>query len=221
MSELELNVEKRDNVGKQTSKELRRAGRIPGIYYIHGENSIPFSVDEKQLNNAIYSESSVIDLKFDSGKKTKCVIRDIQWHPLFDRPLHVDLMGIKMTEKIQVEVPVHFVGEAIGVKRDGGVLQQVVREIEVECLPGDIPEHLEVDVSELEIGDTFRVEELANIANVKLLADPDQTLAVVRPPRIEVEPTVELEEEAAEPELVGEEKEAEEEPEETESSKEE
>lgn len=207
MAELLLDVEKRKDVGKQTSKKLRREGRVPAIYYIHGEESVPLSVDEKQLHHAIHTEASILELKLDSGKKMKCVIRDIQWHPLYDRPIHVDLMGVKMTEKVHVDVPVHLVGEAVGVKRDGGILQQVVREVTIESLPADIPEHIEIDISSLEIGDTFRVEQI-EIENVRMLSEATQTIVVVRPPKVEVEP-VAVEEEVAEPELVGEKKEEE------------
>ena len=208
MAELLLKVEERESLGKQTSKKMRREGRVPGIYYIHGQESIPFSIDEKQLHNAIHTETSILDLQFDSGKETKCVIRDIQWHPVFDKPIHVDLMGIKMTEKVHVDVPIHIIGEALGVKRDGGVLQQVIREVSIESLPADIPEYFEIDITDLEIGDTFRVEQL-EIENIKMLSDPTQTILVIRPPRVEVEPTVEPEEGEEEPEVVGEKKEEE------------
>ncbi|MFQ5636562.1 MAG: 50S ribosomal protein L25 [bacterium] len=202
MSELLLKVEARDHTGKQISKKLRREGKVPGIFYIHGEKTMPFSIDEKQLHNAIHTEISILDLQFGSGKKTKCVIRDIQWHPLADKPIHVDLMGVKMTEEVQVDVTVHLVGEAIGIKRDGGVLQQVLRDISISCLPADIPEHIEFDITKMEIGDTVHIEDL-DLGDVKILNDLTQTIAVIRAPRVEAEPVVEVDE-AEEPEVVGE-----------------
>lgn len=205
MAELSLNVEERKEVGKKATKQLRYTGKIPGIYYIHGEDSVPVAVDEKSLREILQSESSIIDLNFGKNKNTKCVIREIQWDPVYNAPLHVDFMGIKLTEKITVEVPVHLVGTPVGVKQEGGILQHIIREIEVECLPLDIPEHLEVDVSELEIGDAIRVEDIV-IEKVTILNEPNQTIAVVRPPTVIAEPTEEVEE-AAEPELIGEEKE--------------
>lgn len=206
MSEVVLNIEKRGEIGKQAAKRLRRSGKTPGIYYMHGEESVPISLDNKELYLVIHHEASIIDLKFDSGDKSKCVIREIQWHPVQDTPVHVDLMGIKMTEKGQFEVPVHLTGNPVGVKQQGGVLEQIIREISVECLPGDIPEHLEVDVTDLEIGDAIRVDQL-EIDKVKILTDPSQSIAIVRAPRVvEEEDAVAGEDEAAEPEVVGEKK---------------
>jgi large subunit ribosomal protein L25 len=184
---------------------------------MHGEDSIAVTLDSKELYTVIRTEASIVDLKFNSGKESKCVIRDIQWHPVSDQPLHVDLMGIKMTEKVQVDLPIHLIGNPVGVKQEGGVLEQIIREISIECLPGDIPEHLEIDVSDLSIGDTVKIDQL-QIDKVKILTDPSQSLAAVRVPRVIAEPEVELEEEAAEPELVGEEKEGEEGEESSESS---
>ena len=206
MSEVVLNIEKRGEIGKQAAKRLRRSGKTPGIYYIHGEESVPIALDNKELYSVIHNEASIIDLRFDSGDKIKCVIREIQWHPVQDEPVHVDLMGIKMTEKGQFEVPVHLAGNPVGVKQQGGVLEQIIREISVECLPGDIPEHLEVDVTDLEIGDAIRVDQL-EIDKVKILTDPSQSIAIVRAPRVvEEEEAVVEEEEGAEPEVVGEKK---------------
>ena len=206
MSEVVLNIEKRSEIGKQAAKRLRRSGKTPGIYYIHGEESVPIALDNKELYSVIHHEASIIDLKFDSGDKSKYVIREIQWHPVQDEPIHVDLMGIKMTEKGQFEVPVHLAGNPVGVKQQGGVLEQIIREISIECLPGDIPEHLEVDVTDLEIGDAIRVDMLA-IDKVKILTDPSQSIAIVRAPRVvEEEEAVVEEEEGAEPEVVGEKK---------------
>lgn len=206
MSELVLNVEARKELGKQSAKKLRRDGRIPGIYYIHGEDSVPFTINEKDLHTAIHTDASILDLKFDDGKATKCVIRDIQWHPISDRPVHVDFMGIKMTEKVQVDLTLHIAGPAIGEKRDGGVMQQVIREISIEALPGDIPEHVEIDITAMEIGDVFRVEDLDLEGDVKILNEPNQTIVVIRPPRVIEEELEVAEEEPTEPDLVGEEK---------------
>ncbi|RMF66136.1 MAG: 50S ribosomal protein L25 [Calditrichaeota bacterium] len=207
MSELVLSVEKREATGKKISKQLRREGKIPGVFYFHGQDSVPVAVDEKELRNVIHSEASIIDLDFDGKKKTKCVIREVQWDPVYGHPLHVDFMGIKLTEEVTVDVPVHVVGTAVGVKDGGGIMQHILREITVQCLPLDIPEHIEVDVTELEIGDAIRVEDL-KLDKVKILSEPSQSIVVIRPPTVVAEPTVaaeELEEEGAEPEVVGEE----------------
>lgn len=207
--EIVLNANKRTDTGKKLNKTLRREGRVPGVYYVHGETSIPLSVDGKELRDIIHSEASIIGLKLGGSKVTQTVIRDIQWDPIYGDPLHVDFMGINLKEKLQVTLPVYVVGTPLGVSQDGGILQHIVREIEIECLPLDIPEHLEVDVSNLEIGDTIRIEDLpVDKDKVEVLNDPDQTVAVVRPPVTIAEPEEEaVEEEPAEPELIGEKKE--------------
>lgn len=209
--EIVLNAEKREEIGKKPSKSLRREGRIPSVYYVHGEDSVHVSVDENDFRSILQSEASIIDLKID-GKVSKSVIRDIQWDPIYGDPLHVDFMGINLKEKLQVTLPIYVIGTPLGVSQDGGVLQQIVREIEIECLPLDIPEHLEIDVSHLEIGDNIRIEDLpVDKEKVEVLNEPDQTVAVVRPPVLEAELEEEAEEEPAEPELIGEKKEEDEE----------
>ncbi len=214
MAEIILNVEKREKVGKQVSKQTRRMGKVPGIFYMHGEDSVAVSVDAKQLFNAIRTEGSIVDLTFGTGDKRKCVIREVQWDPIHVRPLHVDLMGIKLTEKLQVEVPIHLTGTAVGVKLSGGILQQILRDLPIECLPADIPAHVDVDVSNLEIGQNVRIENL-NLDKIKILLDPSQTIAVVVPPKLTAEPTAVTEEaEITEPEVVGQKKEKDEEAEE-------
>lgn len=204
MAEVSLGVEKRETVGKKANKQLRREGKIPGIYYFHGEDSVSLVVNEKELKSVIHSESSIVDLNFDDKKKVKCVIREVQWDPVDSYPLHVDFMGIKLTEIVHVEVPVHLVGTPIGVKQEGGILQHIIRELSIESLPLDIPEHIDIDITDLDIGDGVRVEDIS-IEKVKILNEPTQSIVVIRPPVIEVEPEPEevegeLEEEGAEPE---------------------
>lgn len=204
MADVTLNVETRQDLGKKSSKKLRREGKIPGIFYIRGEDSVAVAMDEKTVRNIIQSDTNVIDLKFDSGKKAKCVIRDIQWDPVYDNPVHVDLLGIKLTEKIVVDVPIHMVGTPVGVKEGGGILQQLVRDVSIECLPLDIPEHFELDVSALNVGDSIRVEDL-EIENAKVLTDPTQSIVTVRPPTVVKElAEEEVTEEPTEPEVIGE-----------------
>ncbi len=200
MSEVSIQVEKRDTRGKGASKTLRRNGRIPGVYYFHGEESVALSVDHKDLRGLLHSDANVIDLGFSASKKAKCVIREVQWDPVASEPLHVDFMGIKLSERITVTVPVHLVGESAGVKL-GGILQHILREISVECLPLDIPEHLEVDISDLDVGDGITVADLS-IEKVKVLNEPTQSIVIVRPPAVVEEPTAD--EELAEGEEVAE-----------------
>lgn len=207
-----LEIKKRESIGKKANKHLRREGKIPGIYYMHGQDSIPVAVDEKMLKSLIHSEASIIDLKFNGDKEAmKSVIREVQWDPVDGHPLHVDFMGIKLTEKVHVEVPIHIVGTAAGVKQEGGIMQHIIRELAIEALPLDIPDHIDVDVTDLNIGDSIRVEDIS-IDKVKILSDLSQSIVVIRPPVVVEEPVVEEEileegEEGAEPEVVGEKKE--------------
>ncbi len=206
--ELVLKVEPRAT-GKKVVKSLRREGKVPGIYYHHGEESIPVAVDAKALRTVAHAESSLIDLEFSDGRKAKCVIREVQRDPVRGEFLHVDLMGIRLAESVTVEVPVHVVGVPVGVKDKGGVLQQALRHVEIECLPLDIPEFVEIDVSGLDIQDSLHVSDL-QLEGIKILTDPEQLVVTVRPPRVHAEVVEEAVEEEAEaqPEVIGRESES-------------
>lgn len=206
MAEITLNVFNREQTGTQAAKKLRREDKIPGVYYFHGGQNIPFYINRKDLHSIWGHESSLLDVAFDNKNKKKCVIRDIQFDPITGKPIHIDLMGIKMTERITVNIHIHLVGIPAGVKDAGGILQQVTREIEIECLPSDIPEKIEVDVSELNLGDNITLSDI-QLENVITLDDPDTIIATVVAPRLtveteEVEEELEEEEEQAEPEVI-------------------
>ena len=204
MSELKLSLDTRTTMGKGFAKKLRREAKIPGIYYFHGEEAIPFSVDRKAVQILMGHESALVDITFDGKLNKKCVIRDLQFDPLTNKPIHIDLMGIRMTEKLSVTVPVHLIGTPEGVKTGGGVLQHQTREIEIQCLPSDIPEFIEIDISNLEIGDGAFVSDIT-IENVEILSDNELVIANVIAPRlVEEEVSEEVEgEDGAEPEIVG------------------
>ena len=203
----ELKLEKRTDTGKKFAKKLRREGKIPGVYYTHGKDSIPVTVNEKELRAIVSSEVNIIDLNLDN-KKYKSVVREVQYDPILGMPLHVDFMGIRLDEKIHITVPIHLIGTPAGVK-EGGILQLLLREIDVAALPLEIPEHIDVDVSELNIGDSIHVSEIS-VEKVEILTDVERSIATVSAPTVVKEPVVEeLEEELVEGE---EEEEAEEEP---------
>jgi len=217
MAELKLNVHKRNVKGSNAVRKMRYEDKIPGIYYIHGEDNIPVYIERTDLQSIWGHESALLNAVFGDGDSKKCIIRDIQYDPVRGTPIHVDLMGIKMDEKITVSVPLNLIGTAEGVK-NGGILQQQVREIELECLPGDMPEFIEVDISELEIGDNLTIETI-DIKNVDILMEQDTVIATVTVPSLpeEEEEEEELEEEleeGAEPEVIGQKSEQEEEEEE-------
>ncbi|MBN1480469.1 50S ribosomal protein L25 [candidate division KSB1 bacterium] len=203
MSEVTLNVETRTGLGTGAVKKLRRQNKIPGIFYFHGSKNLPFVVDRAELHSVWGHESGLLEIIFDSKTHKKCVVRDIQFDPVKGTPIHIDLMGIKMTEKLRVNVHIQLNGTPDGVKNAGGVLQHTIRELEVECLPTDIPDSIEVDVTELGIGDSIHVSDIM-VENVTVLTDPSTVIATVSAPRVIAEQEVVEEEgeEEAQPEVI-------------------
>lgn len=205
MSEALLKVTPREHLGKSGSRKLRRVGFVPGIYYIDGKEATHFSVDAKIFRGIMAGDSNVIDIDLGKGNPLPSIVKEIQVDPISGKYLHIDFLGVKLDENVVVEVPIHVIGIAAGVKA-GGIQQILMRHVEVECLPLDIPEAIDVDVSALEINDTISVEIIKH-EKVKILSDPDSVIVSILPPRLEVEEEVEEavegEEESAEPEVVG------------------
>lgn len=214
MAIVSLECARRDGIGKGIARKLRAEGRVPAVFYGRGENSIPLIVGLKELELVIHKSAGsnvIVDVKIsgDAAKDRKALIREIQRDPVAGSILHFDLQHISLTERITVEVPVVLLGIPTGVKDSGGILEHLLREVEVECLPTDIPSKLEVDVSGLNIGDTLHVSDL-KADRVEIKTEADRAIATVVPPTIleEVKPA----EEAApiEPELISKEKKEEE-----------
>ncbi|MFC1556430.1 50S ribosomal protein L25 [candidate division KSB1 bacterium] len=202
MSDNTLTVEKREKTGKGYVKAIRRDGKIPGVYYIRGEEAVPLIVDVQSLRNLLASKPSLITLKLDDGSKKEAIIREIQRDPVTESIRHIDFLGIKRGVKITASVPLHLQGESTGVKA-GGIVEHLLREIEIECLPKYLPESLEIDVSELDIGDSLHVSDL-EFENIKILTKPDTGIVNVIIPKVLVveaeavpEEEVEAEEEEA------------------------
>ncbi len=204
-----LNVKPRDETGKGPARQLRREDWIPGVMYGHGEDTDHVKVQRKELNTVldrINVDNTLVDVALDGEDgQVPVLIREIQRNPVRRDILHVDLFRIRADEKIRVLVPLELTGKPDGVRNSGGILQQNRHEIEVECLPEEIPEQFELDVTELEIGDSLHVADL-DTGGVRPLEDLDLTLCTVVPPTIieveEEEEDVELEE--LEPEVIGE-----------------
>jgi large subunit ribosomal protein L25 len=185
MKEFVLPAHRRDTRGKNLARGLRRDGSIPGIVY--GPETDPQSVsvaekDFRQAMRAIASGSSVLDLDVE-GKRSKVIIRELQRDPVTSHVLHVDFHAISMNKPINVMIPVHFMGTPKGVKTDGGIMQTTMREIEISCLPADIPPFVELDVSELGIGEAIHVEDL-DLGNVEVLTDKLRTIVVISAPTV-------------------------------------
>jgi large subunit ribosomal protein L25 len=186
---------KRDGFGKNEARRVRARGRIPAVLYggqKAGENAAPISVDPKVLMRILHSESglnTLISLRVD-GSSTRVLVKEYQLDPVTHKLLHADFYRIAMDKVLTVTVPVVVKGEPKGVKQQGGVLDFVHREVEVECLPSDIPDKIEIDVSELLLNEAIRVRDIAPDPKWKLLTDGDVMLVHVMMPKAEEpEPT--------------------------------
>jgi large subunit ribosomal protein L25 len=213
MAIVALSSARRADAGKGVARKLRAAGRVPAVFYGRGAAAIPLAVDLKELQGVLESAEGanvIVDLRVegDAAADRKAIIREIQRDPVAGSILHIDLQHISLTEKIVVEVPVVLVGIPTGVKDGGGILETLLREIEVECLPTDIPAHIDVDVSGLAIGQSIHVGDI-QAGRVTIKTEADRTVATVVPPTVleEVKP---VEEAVAEPELIAKEKKEEE-----------
>ena len=218
MAIVSLEGARRETVGKGVARRLRAGGRVPAVFYGRGEDSIPLVLSLKDVEAVIHTADGsnvIVDLKVagDAARDRKALIREIQRDPVAGSILHLDLQHISLTERIVVQVPIVLVGTPVGVKDAGGILEYLLREVDVECLPTDIPAKLEVDVAALNIGDTVHVSDIkAERATIK--TEADRAVATVVPPTVleEVKPVEEAA--PAEPELIAKEKKEEEEPEE-------
>ena len=196
MSENTIVAKIRKMTGKEHSKVLRREGKIPGIFYIHGEESVPLTLEAKQVSITIASKPALISLELDDGSKKEAVIRQVQRDPVTTTITHVDFMGITRGVKITVFVPMLLSGVPVGTKI-GGILEHLTREIEIECLPKNLPDKLEVDVSELDLGDSIHIKDLS-FDNINILTPDEVSIASVSLPKIHVEEVEEEEEELEE-----------------------
>jgi len=204
MKTIELTVEKRSTRGKNEARRIRAAGKVPAVVYGAGRETIPVTVEVRSLADAFRGgagENAIFLLKLQGSDQTRhAMIREFQRDPVSRRPVHLDFVRVLMDTKIRVKVPVEVVGVAKGVKVDAGILDFVTREIEIECLPTDIPEHLPVDVSELAIGDAIRLSEVKAPEGVEIVDDLEKVIVHVAHPAHEEVPVVaETEVAAAEP----------------------
>ena len=186
-----LVAEPRTSAGGNEAGRLRTRGRIPAVVYGGAGGAESVAVDPKELSRLLHSQSGVntlISLRVGTGEPARVLVREYQLHPVTHRLLHADFYRVAMDKVLTVTVPVHLAGEAKGIKAQGGVVDFVHRELEIECLPADIPEHITVDVTELMINEGVRVRDLAVDARWKALSDPDMLIVHVVAPRAEAEP---------------------------------
>ena len=186
MKEIVVDVKSRETLGKNPSRRLRHEGLIPAIVYGAKKDAIPVVVDPKKILEIIHSESGVNTIfqlgLSDTEARRHVMIKEYQVDPVRGNLIHADFVRIQMDEVIEVDVPVQVTGEAAGVKLDGGILDHVTRQVRVSCLPGDIPEHIVIDVTPLKIGDALRVSDLPKSDKYRILSEADVTLVVVTPP---------------------------------------
>lgn len=213
MEEIILNAETREEIGKGKVKDLRQAGFIPAVIYAGGKKSVALKVSHGELLRLIHQhriEGVVINLKLkdDKQKSRPCLIKEIQYGPVHGDIVHVDFNEISLTKAIKVSVPVAAKGEPVGVKQEGGSLEHILWEIEIECLPTAIPKSVEVDVSQLKLGDSIHIKDLILPEGVKVLNDPTAiVLSIAAPMKEEVAAAPVEGEVPAEPEVIKEKKE--------------
>ena len=189
-----IEVQKRELSNKKSFiKELRKQDYIPGIYYSHNsKESISFTVNKKILHEALKTDTQVYQITV-GGKDRDVIIKSVQYHPVSDKMLHIDLYGVKMDQKVTVKVPIILTGQAEGI-RSGGILNQTLTDLEVTCLPANIPQSIELNITDLNIGDSLRIEQVSVPENVDLEGDLDLLIvSIVLPSKIE-EPEEEVDE---------------------------
>jgi large subunit ribosomal protein L25 len=209
MEKIGLKASRREETGKSANKQLRRGGMIPAVIYKEGKEGISISVDKKAFWKATHTEAggnAIISIGIDEGTKKEektVIVQAFQTDPLRDDIIHVDFHEISLTEKIRVHVPIRTKGESVGVADEDGVLNQVLWELDLECLPTNIPEHIDVNISELKIGESIHVKDLETPEGVQVMNDEEQMVVGVTHQQVEEEVVAEEgEEESSEPEVI-------------------
>lgn len=194
----ELKVQERVENGKTAIKKLRADGWVPVVFYSHGTDARPLKMSYADVREALRSGERIFNIQID-GEQRRAVIKEIQYHPVTDKVLHMDLHGVRLRDIVEIEVPLVIKGTPVGVKDEGGVLQQTIHELTIRCKGSDVPEHIELNVADMVIGDAIHVRDLQTEIWTVLASD-DITLVSVQPPqKMEIEaPVVEEGEEEEE-----------------------
>ena len=204
MSQITVEVQRRTPGGKNANRRLRSSGQIPAVVYGPGKQSVAIMVYPQNVTDILRSESgrnTIFTVSVDGRERSNAMVKDYQLDPVKGKLIHVDFLEIAMDQLLELTVNIEVVGEAQGVKLDGGIMDIVTRAIEVECLPADIPESIKVEVSHLKINDYIRVKDLPADPKVKILSDGEIVLVTIVPP-IKEEVPVEAPAESAEPEVI-------------------
>jgi len=199
-----VQAQSRTTAGKNSNRQLRRSGKIPAVIYGPGKEPLSLAVDPKTIRTILYSESghnTIFTVSVDGKEHANAMVKDYQTDPVVGNLIHADFFEIAMDKLLDLTVNIEIVGEAQGVKLDGGIMDLVTRSIEVQCLPSDIPESIKVDVSALKINDYIRVKDIQSDSKVRILTDPEVVIVTIVPP-IKEEAPVEAPAATAEPEVI-------------------
>jgi len=189
-----LEATPREAGNKNDARRVRRAGKVPAVLYGAGKDALSVSLDPRQVSRILHSKTghnTIFDLALDGGEGAKAMIVDWQYEPIKGSLMHIDLKRIAMDRTLTVNVPIVLRGESAGVKQQGGILEHILREVEIECLPNDIPTEIEADVSELVFGKVLRVSDLPHNPKLKFLTDANHPVATVISIKEEAAPTPE------------------------------
>lgn len=187
MSIATLNAQKRDGSGKGVARKLRASGHVPAILYGGSGDSVPLTLNTREaekLFRSVSVENTIIELSVEGGETVQTLVREMQTHPYRNEVVHVDFLRLQKGVLVEMNIPVHFVGTPKGVKNDGGVLDHVLHDIHIRCIPSMIPEEAVLDVSALEIGESLHVSDLSLPEGVEVLTDGALTVCAVHAPRI-------------------------------------
>lgn len=182
MASINLKVAKRDAKNTKVS-DLRRAGSIPGVYYINGTESVPITSNFKDLKPIVFTSlTNVVELDIDGEESRRCILKEVKFHPITDEILHFDLLGLTAGTKIVVNIPITLIGQSVGV-RNGGILNHVLRKVKVRCYPKDLIETIEVDISKLKIGKLIKLDEI-ELGDLEVVVKGNAVIAGVSRPRV-------------------------------------
>ena len=196
-NEHKIDINKRDGKGKRNVKQLRKEGNIPGVYYSPtSKNSTAIFISQMEYQEAIKSGARIFNISVEDKKQT-VLFKSVQYHPVTEQVLHIDLYGIRMDKPINIKIPVRLIGNPIGVTDEGGVLNQASNEIEIQCLPLDIPEFVESNISELKLGDSINIGSIELDKKYTLITPEETVLASVTHAMKEIEKIIEIDEDEA------------------------
>ena len=185
--QFKLIVEKRDLKGNKDLRQLRKDMKIPGVYYSYDGNNILFQISNNEIKNAIQSGANIFSVNV-GGKEQNVVFKSVQYHPVTEQIIHIDLYGVDMTKPISIKIPIVYLGTPLGVSTEGGVVVTNLNEIEISCLPSDIPENIEVDISNVAIGENIQAVDVALGDKFKLVTMEDSALMSVTHAAVEETP---------------------------------